>query len=40
MFSAVVCIESLPFVPKDEKSCFSQGERSAVQLPLDSVLQK
>ena len=28
-------IESLPLVPKDKRSCFSQGERSAVQLPLD-----
>ena len=43
VFSAVVCkiqaseryIESLPLVPKDKKSCFSQGERSTVQLPLD-----
>ena len=42
-FSAAACkiqgskcyIESLPLVVKDEKSCFSQGERSAVQLPLD-----
>ena len=49
VFSAAVCkiqakkryIESLPLVPKD-KSCFSQGERSAVQLPLDCAfaLQK
>ena len=23
-------IKSLPFVPKDKRSCFSQGERSAV----------
>ena len=28
-------IESLPLVPKDKRSCFSQGKRSAVQLPLD-----
>ena len=43
VFSTVVCkiqaseryIESLPLVPKDNKSCFSQGERSTVQLPLD-----
>ena len=27
--------ESLPLVPKDKRSCFSQGERSTVQLPLD-----
>ena len=25
----------LPLVLKDKRSCFSQGERSAVQLPLD-----
>ena len=30
-------IESLPIVPKDRRSCFSQGERSPVQLPLDCV---
>ena len=43
VFSASVCkiqaskryIKSLPIVPKDKRSCFSQGERSAVQLPLD-----
>ena len=43
MFSAVVCklqaskryIESLSLVEKDKRSCFSQGERSTVQLPLD-----
>ena len=37
VFSAAVCkiqaskryIESLPLVPKDERSCFSQGERAA-----------
>ena len=29
------CIESLPLVPKDKRSCFFQGEKSAVQLPLD-----
>ena len=42
VFSATVCkiqaskryIKS-PLVPKDKRSCFSQGERSAVQLPLD-----
>ena len=49
-FSAAACkiqgskyyIESLPLVVKDKRRCFSQGERSAVQLPLDSVfaLQK
>ena len=50
VFSAAVCkiqaseryIKSSPLVPKDNRSCFSQGERSAVQLPLDRafVLQK
>ena len=43
VFSAALCkiqaskhyIESLPLVLKDKGSCFSQGERSAVQLPLD-----
>ena len=42
-FSAAACkiqaskryIESLPLVPKDKRSWFSQGERSAVQLPID-----
>ena len=42
-FSAAACkiqaskcyIESLPLVLKDKRSCFSQGERCAVQLPLD-----
>ena len=46
MFSTAVCkiqvskryIESLPLVLKDKRSCFSQGERFAVQLPLDHVL--
>ena len=28
-------IKSLPLVLKDERSCFSPGGRSAVQLPLD-----
>ena len=28
-------IKSLPLVTKDKRSCFSQGKRSAVQLPLD-----
>ena len=28
-------IKFLPLVLKDKRSCFSQGERSAVQLPLD-----
>ena len=45
VFSVAVCkiqaskcyIESLPLVPKDNRSCFSQGERSAVQQPLDCV---
>ena len=45
VFSAAVCkiqaskryIESLPLVPKGKRSCFSQGERSTVQLPLDRV---
>ena len=39
VFSAAVCkiqaskhyIKSLPLVAKDKRSCFSQGERSAVQ---------
>ena len=43
VFSAAVCkiqaskryIKSLPLVLKDKRSCYSQGERSAVQLPLD-----
>ena len=42
-FSAAVCkiqaskryIKSLPLVLRDKRSCFSQSERSAVQLPLD-----
>ena len=29
---------SLPSVQKDKRSCFSQGKRSAVQLPLDHKL--
>ena len=41
-FSTAVCkiqsskcyVESLPLVVKDKRSWFSQGERSAVQLPL------
>ena len=28
------CVESLPLVLKDRRSCFSQGERFAVQLSL------
>ena len=50
VFSAAVCkiqaskryIKSIPLVEKDKISCFSQGERSTVQLPLDRVfaLQK
>ena len=43
VLSAAVCkiqasklyIESLPLVPKDKRSCFSQGERFTVQLPLN-----
>ena len=46
VFSAAVCkiqaseryVESLPLVLKDRRSCFSQGERFAVQLPLDRAL--
>ena len=46
VFSASVCIiqaskhyiESLPLVLKDKRTCFSQGERFAVQLPLERVL--
>ena len=46
VFSASVCIiqaskryiESLPLVLKGKRSCFSQGERFAVQLPLERVL--
>ena len=46
MFNAAVCkiqaskryIGSLPLVLKDERSSFSQGERFAVQLPLDHAL--
>ena len=42
-FSAAACriqgskcyIESLLLVLKDKRSCFSQGERFVVQLPLD-----
>ena len=30
-------IQSLPLVLKDERSWFSRGERSTVQLPLDHV---
>ena len=45
MFNAAVCkiqaskryVESLPIVLKDKRSCFSQGERLAVQLPLDRM---
>ena len=44
-FSAAACkiqdskyyIESLPLIVKDKRSCFSQDERSAIQLPLDRV---
>ena len=46
VFSAAVCIiqaskhyiESLPLVLKDKRNCFSQGERFAVQLPLERAL--
>ena len=45
VFNAAVCkiqarkhyVEFLPSVLKDKRSCFSQGERSTVQLPLDHV---
>ena len=50
VFSVTACIiqaskcyiESLPLVLKDKRSCFSQDERSAIQLPLDRAfaLQK
>ena len=32
------CVESLPLVLKDRRSCFSQGKRFAVQLPLERAL--
>ena len=38
VFDAVVCkiqARQQYVVPKDKRSCFSQGERSAVQLPHD-----
>ena len=46
VFSASVCIiqaskrnvESLPLVLKDKRSCFSQGERVDVELPLERGL--
>ena len=46
VFSAAVCkiqaskhyVESLPLVLKDRRSCFSQGERFAVQLPVERML--
>ena len=46
VFSASMCIiqaskryvESLPLVLKDKRSCFSQGERFAVQLPLECAV--
>ena len=31
-------VESLPLELKEKRSCFSQGERFAVQLPLDHAL--
>ena len=45
VFSAAVCkiqaikhyVRSLPLVLKDKRSCFSQGERFAVQLLLNHV---
>ena len=45
VFRAAVCkiqaskcySESLPLMPKDKRSCFSQGERSTVQLLLNCV---
>ena len=45
VFSAAVCkiqaskhyVESSPLVLKDKRSCFSQGERFTVQLPLVSL---
>ena len=33
-------IKSLPQVLKDKRSCFFQGERSAVQLPLDRIFAR
>ena len=46
VFTAAVCkiqaskcyVESLPLVLEDKRSYFSQGERFAVQLPVDHVL--
>ena len=40
--ASAMYIESLPLVLKDKRSCFSQDERSAIQLPLDRAfaLQK
>ena len=32
------CVDSLLLVLKDKRSCFSQGERFAVQLPLERAL--
>ena len=32
------CVESLPLLLKIKRSCFSQGERFALQLPLDCTL--
>ena len=31
-------VESFPLLFEDRRSCFSQGERFAIQLPLDHVL--
>ena len=46
VFSAAMCIiqaskryiESLPLVLKDKRSCFSQDEKFAVQLPFGHAL--
>ena len=32
------CVEYLPLALKDRRSCFSQGERFAVQLPLERTV--
>ena len=38
LISSCTYVESLPLVLKDTRSCYSQGERFAVQLPLDRAL--
>ena len=38
LVSTTWTLESLPLVLKDRRSCFSEGERFAVQLPLDRTL--